>query len=569
MFHLTQIIYIFIIYFLINLRSWTKNGVAFVTSCIRVGKNQYLMGGLIAPFNYIHTGSFGPGEEEALMNATTFIIKSLLNNMSWVDIIKQAETLGWYIDTMAISQCIQTAAKIAAESGKEVVTESTKGVLTKSAAHAVETSIQTITETVVEKTVETLPSMLPDNLYSLVLLGGVFVIYMGLAELRNRFYPELAPKTSDMVSGQTPVDNTLYSVLEPSYNMNIILYFIGWSLLLIILYKLVDHYLIKLSIKTFIIILLPLFILEVLVVVYPTFSILIMVSFCSITLLTSFNYEIFAGFQKSKLTALKKLLDLFSYIGIIDLCSIVYILFFCVSRKRNLVFVSVFFFFNSLYILVSRYHFIVNRMSIGSVTVLTQPLFLYSLLFLGLMFLYLRLFILFSSSIVLATRHYSPNLLHPHVLYVFGETEGGTGTTPPSPPTPPTTIPPVAERRYSFINTTTTKNYYRNYYSHAAQNAVRWRNAGIAASFLGLGVGIATAKFSYDAAVAARQQVEIARQQVEIAHEQVRAQEANNYEMTVQNSLEAYSQNLMTKEQFLARHPEFQQPMPPIDDTKK
>jgi hypothetical protein len=286
-----------------------------------------------------------------------------------------------------------------------------------------------------------------------------------------------------------------------------------------------------------------------------------MLGFCSILVLTSFNYEIYSGFRKAKFHLLNEVLRLFKHIGLLDLCSIVYVVFLCVSPRRNTIFVLTIFFFNLLYIIVSRYHFLHQTLFLHPVSFVVEPLVIYTLLLIGLMFLYIRLF---SLVMTLTTKVHCPNLLHPNILFVFGIGEDSSTpqntsvpASPSTPPLPPTPAPRETPR-YNFLNVSHTRNYYRHYYTDAAQNASRMRTAGIWASIFGLGVGLATVKFTHDGVVEARKQVEIAR-------EQVCAQEANNYEMSRQNSLEELSQGLITKDDYLRRYPECR----PTEDKKK
>lgn len=358
---------------------------------------------------------------------------------------------------------------------------------------------------------------------------------------------------------------TYFNAFEPSDSFNFLLVWCGlWVTLFYILYKLINVHIAYLSLKMFLLILSPFIIIGTLVILYPTFSILIMLSFCSLLVLTSFNYEIYSGFQKAKFHFLKETLYLFKYIGLLDLCSIVYVVFFCVSPRRNTIFVIIIFFFNLLYIIVSRYHFLHRNLFLQPVSFVIEPLVIYTLLLIGLMFLYIRLFLLFSVTMTLTTKVHYPNLLHPNILFVFGIGEEPSPQQPPTPtpiPKPISTPVPHETPRYNFLNVNNTRNYYRHYYTDAAQNSSRLRTAGIWASIFGLGIGIATAKFTYDVVVETRKQVEIAQQQV-------RAQEVNNHEMSKQNSLEELSQGLITKEDYYRRHPESRPTTPPTEDKK-
>jgi hypothetical protein len=146
-------------------------------------------------------------------------------------------------------------------------------------------------------------------------------------------------------------------------------------------------------------------------------------------------------------------------------------------------------------------------------------------------------------------------MLHSDILFIFGEGVDTPTATPVSPvpapiatPTPRVPVVPPAAPKFSLINVSYNRAYHKNYYSEAFQSSIRLRNIGFIVGVMGVGVGVATAKFSYDAAVAAQQQVEIAK-------EQVRAQETNNYEMGRQNKLEELAQGICTKEEYLAEYP--------------
>lgn len=504
------------------------------TSVSAPGSNVYILCPIL-PFAMTNPT---PEQKAVVADAMRFIEKCLERGQTDLEISEMAlDIYKWVLRDCDITMCRNILLKKGLDAPIQMAAETVIDIPTRIASDVIDGSMYAFQLT---------------WWFPIIIIGGMTIIFLGLAELKLSQNRE---NCSAPDSNLGLDDTTQYSALENfTFSLAIPQTMLFFCILFILGHRLVNIYIFPVSFILFTGILTPFIICGSLVILFPIMSFLIMVIFSSVLLVMCFNWEVYSGFQARRKRLLYELLLIMKQHGFLDLCSFAYINFFCVSAQRNRIFIGILLFFNILYIVCSRYYFLIKFPGY-SFDYIIEPFFLYSLLLISLLFLYLRLFITLSSSVTLTTKAYYPHLLHSDILFILGEGVDIPTATPvppvPAPiptPTPRVPVVPPATPKYSLINVSYNRAYHKNYYSEAFQSSIRLRNIGVIVGVMGVGVGIATAKFSYDAATAAQQQVEIGK-------EQVRAQETNNDEMGRQNKLEELAQGICTKEEYLAEYP--------------
>jgi hypothetical protein len=119
-------------------------------------------------------------------------------------------------------------------------------------------------------------------------------------------------------------------------------------------------------------------------------------------------------------------------------------------------------------------------------------------------------------------------------------------------------LPPVNDKKYSFINVNYNRNYYRQFFD--STKPVFYRNVGLGIGFCAMGaacVGAYYAKvqadYAKEQAYYAKQQAEHAKQQTDYAKQQAEHAAHNTAELRRQNDLEELSQGIITRDEYERR----------------
>lgn len=250
-----------------------------------------------------------------------------------------------------------------------------------------------------------------------------------------------------------------------------------------------------------------------------------------VTIILTFVSLPISSLKVSQGRILTATLDIFYKYHILSFLSVLYVKFFCVSTRLFWQRFTIIFMVSLFYVLGTRWYFMdisVNNLALTSFT----NIFIYICILLGIGVSYLR-FILYLSIFfvpLIVTHH--KHMVPADVLFILG------GENDPNPPNIPETPP----RRFSLFSVGDTINNNYNTYTHP-RNTIFFRYGGFC-------IGFCTLLVTGAAVVYAKQQTEASRAQVH-------AQEVNNAEMQTQNDLEAYAQQLITKEQLCQYQPRY------------
>lgn len=267
---------------------------------------------------------------------------------------------------------------------------------------------------------------------------------------------------------------------------------------------------------------------------YPRFNFAFMIFFTTIVTILTLPYEIFTGFSQKQQYYLNNLLLFLDKTLVLDFLSVVYVKFFCVPTRQFHKRLFIIFVISVSYIVSSRLIFIKtisNDIHLESF----QLIFFYLLLFFGISIIYLRLIISASIFFVSASLRINPSLLSPSILFVLGEDDQGLPSKLGDSKQPIT-----HDRKFSFINVSLTRNYYRQFFNPSNTGNFRLLGYGIALCGSAAAVGtLYYSKIQADAAV--------------IQAEQSKLQ---SYHTAREADIAAVDAGIITKETYYQRHPE-------------
>lgn len=245
-------------------------------------------------------------------------------------------------------------------------------------------------------------------------------------------------------------------------------------------------------------------------------------------------YEIYDGFSQKQRYLLKKSLLFLDKSLVLDFLSVVYVKFFCIPTAKFHQRLFIIFFVSVFYIISSRLLFIngtFNNITLGNV----QLIILYIILFLGIGVIYLRLLINMSMFFVFAALRIQPKSLSPSILFVLGDDDHSVPSKPNN-----SNQPPDHDRRFSFINVSNTRNYYRQFYNPS--HSISFRVIGYGIALCGTVAAVGTMYYTKMQADAAVVQAEQSKQQT--------------YHTAREADVAAVEAGIITKETYYKRHPE-------------
>lgn len=139
----------------------------------------------------------------------------------------------------------------------------------------------------------------------------------------------------------------------------------------------------------------------------------------------------------------------------------------------------------------------------------------------GIAISYFRFLLSFSLFILPLTLKYSPSYLSESVLYVLGDDlPQATSNTP------------LPEKKFSFLNISFTRNYFRQYYSKTSTSTFKY--AGFCVDVCAMGAAFATSIYSKEQTEYSKQQAYDTRREADVA----------------------VDSGLITKEEYWRRHPQ-------------
>lgn len=222
---------------------------------------------------------------------------------------------------------------------------------------------------------------------------------------------------------------------------------------------------------------------------------------------------------------------------ILDYFSVIFVKFFCAPPQiyfRRLILI---FCINFAYIMCSRGVFI--RVVFWDQPLPTNYAFLiYICLFIGISIIYLRLLINLSMFLVYSALRVNPSLLSPSILYVLGHEDTSSSSDISKSEIPKPSI--SSDKKYSLVNVTITREYYRQYFNNINPNGFRYMGYGLAIC----GTLVAGGTFWY---------TRVQAQQSIIQAEQAKQQ---TYHTAREADVAAVEAKLISKDEYYRRHPE-------------
>lgn len=271
---------------------------------------------------------------------------------------------------------------------------------------------------------------------------------------------------------------------------------------------------------------------SVLSILYPMFSFIFMVFVTCILTSLTLPYNISDNFSKIQNKYFIKLLTILNNALILDYLSVIFIKFFCVPTKIYYRRLLCIFCINLLYIFCSRSVFI-KVVFWGEELTGMSAYIIYIILFTGISIIYLRLLLNLSLFFVYSALRIAPHtLLSPSVLYVLGYNDDVD--------LPKTSEKNSIDKKFSLINVTTTRNYYRQYFSQTQTGNFK---------FLSYSLAICGAFAAYGTFWYTRTQAQASIIQAEQAKQQT-------YHTAREADVAAYEAKLITQDEYYKRHPE-------------
>lgn len=313
--------------------------------------------------------------------------------------------------------------------------------------------------------------------------------------------------------------------------------FLLFLIITYLIYFFLNKFLFSMS-TFFIISFLVLVVLALISFLFPMFSFFFMLFISFIIFLISLPFELYKGFSVKQQLLLEHLLIFLHNSSILDFLAVVYIKFFCVPRKIFIKRLCLLFFISIIYIYTSRWYFY-QSVFIHTQFTFFQKIIVYIILLLGLVVLYLRIFLSLSMYFTFTALRLNSSLLSPTVLYVLGETDDSTSTSTPS------NEHSSSNKRYSLINITYTKKYFRQYFSSGNNGGYKGMTLGV--SLFAFGAGAAAAYYG-------KLQVEATDRGTEATNRQTAA---TNRETDVA----AVDAGLISKDEYYRRHPQDRPPL--------
>jgi hypothetical protein len=294
------------------------------------------------------------------------------------------------------------------------------------------------------------------------------------------------------------------------------------------------------------------FIITTISIMSPKFSFAFMVVFTSILTLLTLPFEVYKGFNAKQKYFLDGLLHFLNKTLILDYLSVIFVKFFCVPfnvyHKRLLGIFCI----SLCYIISSRFVFIQTVFWNSTLTGFYWFVF-YIILFLGVSVIYFRLLLYMAIFFVFSAIRMDPNLLSPSILFVLGIDENNAAKT--ETPTPKSEVPASSsDKKFSFINVSLTRQYYRQYY--AESNISHFRLLGYVIGICGTAAAVGTFWYSKMQAEQSVIQTELSRQQTEQARQQTEQAKQQTYHTAREADVAAVDAGLLSKEEYFRRHPE-------------
>lgn len=315
------------------------------------------------------------------------------------------------------------------------------------------------------------------------------------------------------------------------------LMFLLFSMIAYVIYFLLNRFFFSMS-SFFILSFLILVVLAFISFLFPMFSFFFMLFISLIIFLVSLPFELYKGFSVKQQLLLQHLLIFLHNSSILDFLAVVYIKFFCVPRNIFIIRLCLLFFISVVYIYTSRWYFY-QSVFLHTQFTFFQKVTVYIILLLGLIILYLRIFLSLSMYFTFTTLRLNKSLLSPVVLYVLGEGDDTPLTSSSNEPNP-------SNRRFSLINITYTRKYFHQYFSSGNNGGYKSMTIGI--SLFAVGAAAAAAYYG-------KLQVEATDRGTEATN---RGTEATNKQTAATNretDVAAVDAGLISKDEYYRRHP--------------
>lgn len=273
----------------------------------------------------------------------------------------------------------------------------------------------------------------------------------------------------------------------------------------------------------------------------PKFSFSFMLLFTTIITVLTLPYEIFRGFSVKQKRLLNSVLNILSKTLILDYLSVVYVKFFCVPSSIFHRRLFLMFLISVAYIITSRLFFIRTITNNASLTNI-QLIILYFVLFLGIAIIYLRLLLNASIFFVFSAVRINPTLLSPSILFVLGE-----DTELPPKSSALGAQPSPSEKKFSLINVSVTRKYYRQFFTSTHTNTFR---------FIGYGIAICGTAAAFGTLYYTKIQADQATIQAEQAVIQAEQSKQQTYHTAREADVAAVDSGLISRDEYYRRHPE-------------
>lgn len=271
--------------------------------------------------------------------------------------------------------------------------------------------------------------------------------------------------------------------------------------------------------------------------IYPKFSFVFMIFITCILTVFTIPYEIFTGFNLKQKYLFKKFLIFLDKTLILDYFSVIFVKFFCVPTKKFIKRLVIIFCLSLCYIICSRIVFI--QVVFWNKTFSYNYNFLiYMVLFIGIAVVYFRLLINLSMFLVFSALRIDRTLLSPSILFILDQEDSDMPNKPLASSRASNTD--KTDKKFSFINVTITRDYYRQYFNNA--NPTTFRYVGYGVAICGAIAACGTFWYSRVQAQASIVQAEQARIQ--------------SYHTAREADVAAVEAGLITKDIYYQRHPE-------------